>query len=226
MRYRFRRFIGGFADRLRSLTARLLRLGDTRLIRDEEEPQALAGQIRETGEQLSALMEDMHSYSEALLLQEEEAKKREKQAFNVSLPSRKVRIRVVVTLLVTLTIVLFFCFYLTESLGSARLNRAADGYENQLDNWITEQTSIPYMFTDTISANPQIMDDFDTAVRWLNSVASHYPDISACYMANPYAEIPVIMNTGWIPGEDARAEKALGNAKGRKQFFFPGLRCG
>ena len=62
------------------------------------------------------------------------------------------------------------------------------------------------MFTDSISAQPEIMDDYETAVHWLNSVASHYPNISACYMANPYAQIPVIMNTGWMPGEDERPE--------------------
>lgn len=62
------------------------------------------------------------------------------------------------------------------------------------------------MFTDSISAQPEIMSDYDTVVRWLNSIVRNYPDISACYMANPYAEIPVIMNTGWIPGEDERPE--------------------
>ena len=99
-----------------------------------------------------------------------------------------------------------FCVYISAGWGSTRLSREANSYENQLNEWITEQTSILYMFTDTISAQPEIMDDYETAVRWLNSVASHYPNISACYMANPYAEIPVIMNTGWIPGEDERPE--------------------
>ncbi|MBR2697132.1 MAG: histidine kinase, partial [Clostridia bacterium] len=43
-------------------------------------------------------------------------------------------------------------------------------------------------------------------VRWLNDVCARYPDISLCYMANPYAEHPVIMNNGWEPGEDERPE--------------------
>ena len=201
-----RRFVGGFADRLHSLTGKILRLGDARLIREEENTEAFAGQIRETGEQLASLADDMHSYSEALLSREEEAKKNGKQASSSSLPSRRTRIAVIVTLLVTLAFVMFFCLRMTDKWGNAQLRIEADWYEDQLNQWITEQTSILYMFTDTISAQPGIMDDFDSAVRWLNSVASHYPDISACYMANPYAKIPVVMNTGWIPGEDERPE--------------------
>ncbi|MBR3019480.1 MAG: response regulator [Clostridia bacterium] len=199
------RYIGGFADQLRSLTGRVVRLGDAHLIQEEQEPEAFAGQIREAGEQLAVLADHMRSYSEALLLPEEEQKKR-KRADSASLPSRITRIGVIATLLVILTIVMFFCIRIAADWGNAQLSREADGYEDKLDQWITEQTTILYMFTDTISAQPEIMDDFNTAVKWLDSVASHYPDISACYMANPYAEIPVIMNTGWIPGEDERPE--------------------
>ena len=201
-----RRFINGFSDKLRVLTERIRQLGNAKFLKEGEETEALAGHIRAAGEELSHLSNDVQAYSESLFLaQEKDAKKKEKQGKS-SIPSRRIRIGIVFTLLVTLTIVMFFCVSISAGWGNTKLSREADRYENQLDEWITEQTSILYMFTDTISAQPEIMDDYDTAVHWLNSIASHYSNISACYMANPYAEIPVIMNTGWIPGEDERPE--------------------
>ena len=196
-------FVGGFADKLRVLTGRVLRLGDARFLREGEEPEVIAGHIREAGEQLSAMADELRSYSDTLLLRQEKAKKRTDSA---SVPSRRIRSRVVVTLLVTLAVVLGSCVSIADDWGGARLGREADRYENRLNEWVTEQTSILCMFTDAISAQPELMDDYDTAVRWLNSVASRYPSISVCYMANPYAKIPVIMNTGWLPGEDERPE--------------------
>ena len=56
---RNRRFIDGFSDRLRALTGRVRRLGDARLIREEDDPAILAGHVREAGEQLSALAEEI-----------------------------------------------------------------------------------------------------------------------------------------------------------------------
>lgn len=57
-----------------------------------------------------------------------------------------------------------------------------------------------------LASNTRFVDDYDTAVHWLNSIAQQYPNTSVCYMANPYAEHPVIMNTGWVPGDDYRPE--------------------
>ena len=109
-------------------------------------------------------------------------------------------------MVVSLAIVLAFCIGISINWGTSRMNREADSYENQLGEWLTQQKSILYMFTDVISSRPEILDNYDGAVRWLNDVCARYPDISLCYMANPSAEHPVIMNNGWEPGEDERPE--------------------
>ena len=86
------------------------------------------------------------------------------------------------------------------------MNREADSYENQLNEWLTEQKRTLEVFTDVISSKPEILDDYDEAVEWLRKVSDNYSDISLCYMANPYNEHPVIMSNGWEPGEDYRPE--------------------
>ena len=103
-------------------------------------------------------------------------------------------------------IVLAFCITISVRWGDSRLAQEADRYEDQLTQWLTQQQTILYMFTDVISSHPDLMADYDSAVNWLGDIARKYPDISLCYMANPYAEHPVVMSNGWVPGEDYRPE--------------------
>ena len=41
----------------------------------------------------------------------------------------------------------------------------------------------------------------------MNNIAKKYPEISVCYMANPYKEHQVIMNNGWEGPEGWRVDK-------------------
>ena len=201
-------FLDGFAGRLRETAAHILRLGDARLLREGEDPTVLAGQVRGAGQQVSGLAADLGAYSGVLRrrAEEEETLRKKPLASAVEAPSRRVRNGIIIALLISLVIVLIFCININMNWGNTRMSREADTYENQLNEWLTQQQSILHMFTDMISAQPELMADYDSAVQWLNDIAQHYPEISACYMANPYAERPVIMNTGWEPGEDDRPE--------------------
>ncbi len=109
----------------------------------------------------------------------------------------------------SLVIVLAFCIRISTNWGTSRMNREADAYENQLNEWVTEQKSVLNMFTDVISSQPALLDDYESAVHWLAEVSGNYSNISLCYLANPYNEHPVIMSNGWEPGEDYRPETRL-----------------
>ena len=51
------------------------------------------------------------------------------------------------------------------------------------------------------------MDDYPSAVKLLDDLAKHYPEISVCYLANPYKEHSLIMNNGWTsPDPNWRVE--------------------
>ena len=52
------------------------------------------------------------------------------------------------------------------------------------------------MFVNVIGENPELMDDYASAVKFLNEIAKNYPEISVCYMANPYKPHQVVMNNG------------------------------
>ena len=197
--------IDGFSGKIRESAAHLQRLGDIRLFREGEDPAELIGQIRDSGQHLAQIADELSLYSDELY---EKSKEKSAENKNVSsgTPSRKVRNGIIAALLVSLVIVLAFCMNISVSRGNTRMNREADTYEGYLSKWLTEQKSVLYVLTDVISSHPELLNDYDGAVRFLKDISDGYSDISLCYMANPYAEHPVIMSNGWEPGEDFRPE--------------------
>ncbi len=200
--------MNGFADRVREEAAHLLRLGDVRLFRKEEDPEKLLDRVRDSGEHLSVIAQDLYACSDSLLsrVKQEESLRAKDGADALKVPSRKVRNGIILSLLISLVIVLSFCISISTNRGTIRMNREADAFEDQLDEWLMQQKSILYMFTDVITSQPELISDYDEAVHWLAEVSGNYSDISLCYLANPYNEHPVIMSNGWEPGEDYRPE--------------------
>ena len=86
------------------------------------------------------------------------------------------------------------------------MNREVDNYDHQLYNWIEKQRTILNMFVNLLREYPELMDDYPSAVKFLNDLAKHYPEISVCYLANPYKAHNIIMNNGWQPPEDFKPE--------------------
>ncbi|MBO4390952.1 MAG: response regulator [Lachnospiraceae bacterium] len=79
-------------------------------------------------------------------------------------------------------------------------------YAVKLNDWVQYQEDTTEMFANYLAVRPELADDYEGCVEWLNDMAECYPEISVCYLANPYREHTVIMNNGWEPGEDWRVE--------------------
>lgn len=94
-----------FSGRLRESAAHLLRLGDIRLFREEDDPANLVGQVKDSGQQLSMLANELSAYS-AALHEQEKAPREKESAGSLEVPSRKVRNGIIVSLVVSLVIIL------------------------------------------------------------------------------------------------------------------------
>ena len=197
------RLIDAFSKRLKKSAAQIVRLSDWKLIQESESPADTVRQIKESGLRLTEGIENLRSCADLLAVPSEQAGD---NGAAIGAPSRKMRDGIIVTLLISLALVLALCARDAVNLGNTRMSRETDAFENQLNEWITRQQSILYMFADVISAQPEMMEDYDGAVRWLNAIARNYPEISACYIGNPYAEHSLIMNSGWVPDEDFQLE--------------------
>ena len=91
--------------------------------------------------------------------------------------------------------------------GGSRMRGEVENYEYKLSEWVNTQKSILDMFCSVLSTHPEMLEDYDATIDYLNRITRQYPEISATYMANPQLEPTVFMNTGWIPEDSWHVEE-------------------
>ena len=121
--------------------------------------------------------------------------------------------RVVITLIfiATMIIAISVSAVMTVSESHAKMENELRGYNYRIGNWVLEQQSILDMFENVIAAKPELLDDYDKMVKFLDDITRNYPKISATYIANPDFPHghPMVMNNGWVPEPDYVEEERL-----------------
>ncbi|MBO4391531.1 MAG: hypothetical protein J5825_11815, partial [Lachnospiraceae bacterium] len=194
---------------------------------EDPEMKEAVSEIRESSLRLSALIENIRSFrmieaerSDGKGLSEKKSDRKEnsedalrkgsgkknRKGDNISFWIRGFRGLILLVLVVTLIMNLWVTISEGNSEAKAYLMYLDMRYVQNLNSWVQQQTHTSEMFANAISVQPELADDYEACVEWLNDVASHYPEISACYLANPYREHTVIMNTGWEPEEGWNVE--------------------
>ena len=164
--------------------------------------------IRESGESLSELITKLLSYS-ALMLNEENnsLQKKEKIKYKDIEISKRFRAIIMAALVLVTSIFMYINISATINQGNNQMQKLALDYEYQLSEWINTQKSILDMFCSNISTNPEMLNDYNNMVAYLDGITKQYPEISASYMANPDLEHTVIMNNGWEPDDNWHVEE-------------------
>ena len=164
--------------------------------------------MRESALKLSDMIENLFSFSDIVSNQKKSPAKINFHDDELSKVSRYARIGVITVLVAAMIVAFGICIKTTISWGDTKMNREVDTYEHQLSNWLEKQKSILSMFANVISNKPETMDDYNSAVKFLDGLAKNYPEISVCYMANPYKKNSLIMNNGWVsPDPNWHVEK-------------------
>ncbi|MBO4421706.1 MAG: response regulator [Lachnospiraceae bacterium] len=201
-------FIAGLSEDFVSPVNNIIKNSEMMLREEDPDPASNLRDIRESGIHLKEMMDNLLSYSSILKNEAEETSKNENQKEKkFGLSSKFIRNGIVGILTVTLLAGLVLCIITTTRWGNTRISKEADKYNSEVSKWMVQEQSILRMFTDVIAANPSVMDDYDSAVKWLNDIGQNYSEMSACYMANPYKEHPITMNNGWVPEPDYRVEQ-------------------
>ncbi len=190
-------FLSRLSHELRDPLHNILDLSSTRTVESNANPAECAAKVRESALKLSDMLDNLFSFS--TIVSDDKNKSATKKFRNdeLSKVSRYARIGVVTVLIAAMIVAFGICINTTTSWGDTKMNREVDNYENQLANWIENQQAILSMFVNTLREHPEFMDDYPKAVKFLDDLAKHYPEISVCYLANPYKEHNVIMNNGW-----------------------------
>ena len=191
-------FLSRLSRELRDPLRNILDLSSTKTVESGAPPAECAAQVRESALKLSDMLENLFSFS-TIVSSDKKILPDDKnfQDEELSKVSRYARIGVIAVLIVAMSLAFSICFNTTTNLGDTKMNREADTYEHQLSNWIEHQRAILSMFANLLKEHPELMNDYPKAVKFLDDLAKHYPEISVCYLANPYKEHNVIMNNGW-----------------------------
>jgi len=190
-------FLSNMSKELKLPISSIINISNPNLNNDSSEGME---KIRESAFRLSDMIDNLISYSNIA----ESEKRRETAGLENKFSNdtnKRIRIAIIGVIVAAMIISVYLFSESRVRLGSQSIKEEAGRYENELSQWITEQKSILSMFCNTITANPEILDDYDGAVAFLDDITKKYSDISVVYMTNPEAEHTVIMNNGWEPSE-------------------------
>ena len=162
--------------------------------------------IHAAGETLSEKIEQILSYS-SIVRTEKARKESQHRTLKGSGIRRGIRTIVVSCMAIVMVISMYINISATGAHGKAMMLNEAEHYEYQLSEWVDTQKGILDMFCSIISTNPEMLSDYDAAVKYLNEITVQYPEISVTYLANPDLNPTVIMNNGWLPEKDWRVEE-------------------
>ena len=199
-------FLSRLSRELRDPLRNILDLSSTKTVESDANPVECAAQVRESALKLSDMLENLFSFSTIVSTDKKLSVEKFFRDEELAKVSRFARIGIITVLVVAMTLAFGICFTTTTNWGDTKMRREVDTYEHQLSNWIEKQRSILSMFANLISKHPELMDDYPSAVKFLDSLAKNYKEISVCYMTNPYKEHKVIMNNGWVPPPDFSPE--------------------
>ena len=205
-------FLSGITGDLETPLKRILTGSDMRSYPDLDNAQERLNGIHEAGEQLSYKIQQIISYSNIVKNGNEGKKQKDKressaQEGKMLRMNKRFRNVILFLLILVLAITVTATLFLSRSLAGAEMSNAVNRYEYRLSEWINKQKSILDMFTSVISTNPEMLDDYDGTINYLDRIAQQYPEISVLYLANPKLTPSVYMNNGWKPEEGWHVEE-------------------
>ena len=116
---------------------------------------------------------------------------------------------ITLTLVLTMVIVIAYTINTTISESISNMEGELQAYSDKVRDWVLEQKSILDMFDRRITANPELLDDYDETIAYLENLGSYFPDMGLVFIANPnFAHgHPMVATNGWVPGENYVVEE-------------------
>ena len=192
-------FLSRMSHELRDPVSKILSAAAVDVLKSDADPAEKAAEVRESALKLSGMLDNLFSFSTMVSQDKKKSSTKEKNFRDEELAkiSRYARIGILGVLIVAMMIAFSVALSTTISWGDTKMNREVDAYEHQLSSWVEKQRAVLSMFANLVREHPELMNDYGAAVKFLDDIAKHYPEISVCYLANPYKEHQVIMNNGW-----------------------------
>ena len=201
-----RELIQSIASELREPADRIVSGASIENVKNSSDYEQEFSFIREAGAELTQKLSKLRSYTK-LAESDRESRRESRESPREVAVSKHFRSIILAALLLVTVISIYINLSASFRYGNGQMDRTAASYEYQVAEWINTQKNILDMFCSNISTHPEILEDYEGAVEYLDSITRHYPEISVSYMTNPDFEHTVIMNNGWEPDEDWHVEE-------------------
>ncbi len=198
-------FLSGITGELRDPLTRILDSSSKENEENIEDYSEEMARIHAYGESLSEMIGQIISYNSIVRTENKD------RTYSNFFRGKEMNKHFRTVILTFMTLVMLISLYSNLSVayqwGNELMQSQAKDYEYQLSEWINTQKSILDMFVSTISTNPEMLEDYDATIAYLNRITVQYPEISVTYMTNPNLEHTVYMNNGWEPEPDWHVEE-------------------
>ncbi|WP_022759928.1 response regulator [Butyrivibrio sp. AD3002] len=160
--------------------------------------------IQDATKQLSESIQQIISYSN--FVKEEKQKHNTQSVKRYTKVSSRFRNLIISLMALTMLISVLSISWMTSRWCKARMREMVGQYNNQVSEWVVTQESILDMFCADISTKPDILNNYDNTVDYLERITAQYEQISATYIANKEFTPTVYMNNGWKPDSNFKVE--------------------
>ncbi|MCH5268722.1 MAG: response regulator [Lachnospiraceae bacterium] len=137
---------------------------------------------------------------------------KEKRQVNLTVRNqRKYQIGITGVFVLTMIVAIYGSASMSINESRIKMEEELREYNYEVGDWVLEQKSILDMFNNVVAAKPEMLNDYNKMVKFLDDITKHYPKISATYIANPDFPHghPMVMNNGWVPEEDYVEEERI-----------------
>ena len=197
-------FLDGITGDLQEPLNRILESSGKASVKAMEDYEEAFARIHSAGEKLSEMIRQIASYSS--IVRTEKKKNASKKA-KLSGLNKNVRNMVLLFMIIVMIISLYTNISATYRWGNEMMQREVANYEYQVSKWVNTQKDLLDMYCSEFSVRPEMLENYDETIEYLNEVTKQYPEISVCYMTNPNLQPTVFMNNGWLPDPDWHVEE-------------------
>ena len=190
-------FVSNIVNNLHEPLGKILRLSDMERFNNSNDIKADMADIKASGLTLKELMDNLRSYSTIVSDTPVTIEVGRKKHRALTSTIRRIRNVIIILLILISGISMFFYVRNRSNVVRETIQSDMDHYAQDFIYWEVTQSVVLEMFVNVISTQPEVLNNYDQAVEWLNLMAQKYPIFSACYVVNPEAEHPIIMSTGW-----------------------------
>ena len=116
---------------------------------------------------------------------------------------RRYQIGITSILSLTAVIVIAFTINATISRSISNMKEELQEYSDKVGEWVLEQKSVLDALDSVLVANPEILNDYDETLEYLEDIARYFPEMGLVLIANPDFSHghSIVATDNWEPGE-------------------------